>query len=160
MFESERWRVGHCVGPLGVGTLLIKPKRHVTRVSDLDSRQAAEQGPLLQRAAKVIDALMAPEQTYPAVAWRRRAGAHPPFSFNLSPERYGTSTTSPDRASKPTYSQQARRPIHRRSERSRRRRDRPSGCTVAMRQAPAGKPCLLSNGAVVVLVIKCPALEI
>jgi hypothetical protein len=27
--ETSRWRVEHCVGPLGVGTLIVKPKRHV-----------------------------------------------------------------------------------------------------------------------------------
>jgi hypothetical protein len=34
--ETSRWRVEHCIGPLGVGTLVVKPKRHVLRVAELD----------------------------------------------------------------------------------------------------------------------------
>jgi hypothetical protein len=33
------WRVEHCVGPLGVGTLLVKPKRHITQVAELTSQR-------------------------------------------------------------------------------------------------------------------------
>jgi diadenosine tetraphosphate (Ap4A) HIT family hydrolase len=62
--ESEFWRVEHCVGSLGVGTLLVKPKRHVTRVADVTSEEADEQGALLHRSAAVIDRLLEPEQTY------------------------------------------------------------------------------------------------
>jgi diadenosine tetraphosphate (Ap4A) HIT family hydrolase len=58
------WRIEHCVGPLGVGTLLLKPARHVTRVADLTSAEAAAQGPLIHRCASIIDALLAPAQTY------------------------------------------------------------------------------------------------
>lgn len=32
--ETPGWVVEHCVGPLGVGTLIVKPKRHVIRVAD------------------------------------------------------------------------------------------------------------------------------
>jgi hypothetical protein len=47
--EGSHWLVEHCVGPLGVGTLLVKPKRHVTRVAELTDEEAAELGPLLRR---------------------------------------------------------------------------------------------------------------
>lgn len=33
--ETDTWRVEHSVGPLGVGTLIVKPKRHVVHVADL-----------------------------------------------------------------------------------------------------------------------------
>jgi diadenosine tetraphosphate (Ap4A) HIT family hydrolase len=56
-----------------VGTLLVKPKRHVTRVSDLDRAEAAQQGPLLQQAAKVIDDLIAPDQIYVCL-WSHAGG--------------------------------------------------------------------------------------
>jgi diadenosine tetraphosphate (Ap4A) HIT family hydrolase len=56
--------VEHCVGPLGVGTLLVKPKRHVTRIAELTAREAEEQGPLLHRSAVVLDHLLEPAQTY------------------------------------------------------------------------------------------------
>ena len=46
-------RVEHCVGPLGVGTLVVKPTRHVVHLADLEPAEAAELGPLLQRSADV-----------------------------------------------------------------------------------------------------------
>ena len=73
--ETEHWFVEHCVGPLGVGTLLVKPKRHVTRVAELSASEAAELGPLLQRSAAVIDELVEPEQVYTCL-WSH-AGAVP-----------------------------------------------------------------------------------
>ena len=62
--ETAAWIVEHCIGPLGVGTLLVKPKRHVTRVAALSASETAELGPLLQRAAAVVDELVDPEQVY------------------------------------------------------------------------------------------------
>jgi diadenosine tetraphosphate (Ap4A) HIT family hydrolase len=37
-FETGAWRVEHRVGPLGVGTLVVKPKRHVLHMADLTDR--------------------------------------------------------------------------------------------------------------------------
>ncbi len=71
--ESECWLVEHCVGPLGVGTLLVKPKRHVTRVAELTSEEAGEQGALLHRSAVVVDRLLRPEQTYVCL-WSHAGG--------------------------------------------------------------------------------------
>lgn len=62
--EGSHWLVEHCVGPLGVGTLLVKPKRHVTRVAKLTEEEAAELGPLLRRTAAAVDRLLKPEQVY------------------------------------------------------------------------------------------------
>jgi ATP adenylyltransferase len=62
--ETPLFLVEHCVGPLGVGTLLVKPRRHVTRVGELTEDEAAELGPLLRRAAQVVDELVEPEQVY------------------------------------------------------------------------------------------------
>ena len=71
--DGERWRVEHCVGPLGVGTLLVKPKRHVTRVAELTADEAQEHGPLLRRCAAVLDSLLKPEQTYVCL-WSHAGG--------------------------------------------------------------------------------------
>src|SRR4051812_23712010 len=62
--ETPCWIVDHCVGPLGVGTLIVKPRRHVVRVSELDGDEASELGPLLQAAAAAADDLLRPEQVY------------------------------------------------------------------------------------------------
>lgn len=61
---SPLFLVEHCIGPLGAGTLLVKPRRHVTRVAELTGGEAAELGRLLRRSAAVVDALVAPEQVY------------------------------------------------------------------------------------------------
>ena len=61
---AAHWDVEHCTGPLGVGTLIVKPIRHVESVADLTPGEAAELGPLLARAAAVVDRLVEPEQVY------------------------------------------------------------------------------------------------
>lgn len=65
----------HCVGPLGVGTLIVKPERHVEHVADLTPEEARELGPVLRQAAAVVTALCSPEQVYTCL-WSH-AGAHP-----------------------------------------------------------------------------------
>jgi diadenosine tetraphosphate (Ap4A) HIT family hydrolase len=63
--ETPSWRVEHCLGPLGVGTLLVKPKRHVLRVADLDAAEAAELGLVLHRTTRVVAQINpAAEQVY------------------------------------------------------------------------------------------------
>jgi diadenosine tetraphosphate (Ap4A) HIT family hydrolase len=64
VMSTERWIVDHCVGPLGVGTLIVRPHRHVERVGDLDAAESLELGPLLQRAAAVVDEVVRPSQVY------------------------------------------------------------------------------------------------
>src|ERR1700744_3811057 len=61
---TERWAVNHCVGPLGVGTLIVAPKRHVLHVWDLDADEAAELGPLLRRTAGAVAEVFDPHQVY------------------------------------------------------------------------------------------------
>jgi diadenosine tetraphosphate (Ap4A) HIT family hydrolase len=48
--ETGGWRVEHCVGPLGVGTLLVKPARHVEAIADLMAQYDGQYGPALQLA--------------------------------------------------------------------------------------------------------------
>jgi len=62
--ETEHWRVEHCIGPLGVGTLIVKPSRHLCHVADLTDEEAAELGPLLQRVAGVVTELCSSDQVY------------------------------------------------------------------------------------------------
>jgi diadenosine tetraphosphate (Ap4A) HIT family hydrolase len=62
--QTDHWYVDHCIGPLGVGTLIVKPKRHVVGVADLQAAEAAELGLVLQQAAAVVSALEQPEQVY------------------------------------------------------------------------------------------------
>jgi ATP adenylyltransferase len=92
--QTEAWRVEHCVGPLGVGTLVVKPKRHVLRVSELTDTESRELGALLQRSAAVLDDLLSPEQVYVCL-WSHAGGSPVHIHYVLQPvcreaiERHG-----------------------------------------------------------------------
>ena len=64
IYATENWVVEHCTGPLGVGTLIVKPFRHCLYVGDLTAAEAQEVGPLLQRVSRAIQALTQPDQVY------------------------------------------------------------------------------------------------
>jgi diadenosine tetraphosphate (Ap4A) HIT family hydrolase len=68
IFETSLWVVEHCVGPLGVGTLIVKPFRHCLHLSDLTAPETQQLGPLLQRTSRVVQRLCAAEQVY-ACLW-------------------------------------------------------------------------------------------
>jgi diadenosine tetraphosphate (Ap4A) HIT family hydrolase len=87
--ETPHWVVEHCVGPLGLGTLIVKPKRHLTHIWELDEAEALELGPLLQRAAAALCELLEPEQVY-ATLWSHAGGAPVHIHWVLQP-------ISPDR---------------------------------------------------------------
>jgi diadenosine tetraphosphate (Ap4A) HIT family hydrolase len=77
--RTAHWIVEHCVGPLGVGTLLVKPVRHVVSVAELNGAEAEEMGPLLRLTAAVVSELTEPEQVYVGLwshAGRRRVHVH------------------------------------------------------------------------------------
>jgi diadenosine tetraphosphate (Ap4A) HIT family hydrolase len=73
IYETEGWVVEHCIGPLGAGTLIVKPKRHVTAVADLSEEEAAELGPLLHKASHVAATLVPAEQVYNCL-WSHAGG--------------------------------------------------------------------------------------
>jgi len=62
--RSQLWTVEHCFGPLGVGTLIVKPLRHVVRFAELTSDEAAEFGPLLHTVTSALGEELGPDQTY------------------------------------------------------------------------------------------------
>jgi ATP adenylyltransferase len=66
--QTEHWVVEHCVGPLGVGTLIVKPLRHLVHIADLSEDESAELGPLLRRMAMAVTEVLEPEQVY-ACLW-------------------------------------------------------------------------------------------
>jgi diadenosine tetraphosphate (Ap4A) HIT family hydrolase len=73
IFRTRSWLVEHCVGPLGLGTLIVKPERHVTSVADLSGDEAAELGPLLRRASLVASRLVEADQVYNCL-WSHAGG--------------------------------------------------------------------------------------
>ena len=65
--QTVRWIVNHAVGRLNLGTLIVAPRDHAVAVADLDDTAANELGPLLRDAARVVEAICQPEQTYVCV---------------------------------------------------------------------------------------------
>ena len=55
--ETEHWRVEHCMGSLGIGTLIVKPKRHVLHIWELLESEAKEIGLILKKASSVVKAI-------------------------------------------------------------------------------------------------------
>jgi diadenosine tetraphosphate (Ap4A) HIT family hydrolase len=64
IYETTNWVVEHCIGPFGVGTLIVKPFRHCTHVWELTDAETAELGPLLRLVSKTIRAVLEPDQVY------------------------------------------------------------------------------------------------
>ncbi len=62
--ESPGWVVEHSVGPLGLGTLVVKPVRHVVHVAELNGAESTALGPLLRRVAAAVTEVIEPEQVY------------------------------------------------------------------------------------------------
>ena len=84
--RTDHWLVEHCVGPLGVGSLVVKPERHVTHLADLTASEAAEMGPLLTQAAGVVTRLCAPGQVYVCL-WSHAGGVPGHIHFVVQPVR-------------------------------------------------------------------------
>ena len=58
------WVVEHSVGPLGLGTLVVKPMRHVVHVAELNDVETEALGPLLRQVAAAVTEVLQPEQVY------------------------------------------------------------------------------------------------
>ena len=64
IYATKHWVVEHCTGPLGVGTLIVKPFRHCLHVGDLTVAEAQEVGALVQRVSRTVQALTRADQVY------------------------------------------------------------------------------------------------
>jgi diadenosine tetraphosphate (Ap4A) HIT family hydrolase len=84
IFRTGHWLVEHCVGTLGLGTLVVKPERHVTSVADLTDDEAAELGPLLRSASSVAAQLVASEQVYNCL-WSHAGGVPVHIHYVVQP---------------------------------------------------------------------------
>ena len=62
--RKKGWVVEHCIGPLGAGTLIVKPLRHVTRLADLLPEEALALGPLLREVSAAVTRELEADQTY------------------------------------------------------------------------------------------------
>lgn len=92
--ETAHWIVEHCVGPLGLGTLIVKPRRHVTAVGALDDAEANELGPLLRLASDLAAEIAPAEQVYNCL-WSHSGGRPGHIHYVVQPvtgsqmDRYG-----------------------------------------------------------------------
>src|SRR3954469_3865427 len=82
--ETTNWLVEHCVGPLGLGTLIVKPRRHVTSVADLTGDEASELGALLRAASAVARDLVGAEQVYNCL-WSHAGGVPVHIHYVVQP---------------------------------------------------------------------------
>jgi len=64
IYAADHWVVEHCIGPFGVGTLIVKPFRHCTHLWELTDGEVRELGPVLRRAAATIQTILKPDQVY------------------------------------------------------------------------------------------------
>jgi diadenosine tetraphosphate (Ap4A) HIT family hydrolase len=92
--ETAGWVVEHCIGPLGVGTVVVKPSRHVVHVADLTDAESVALGPLLRRTAAAVERVVQPDQVYVCL-WSHSGGAPGHIHFVVQPvttadmERFG-----------------------------------------------------------------------
>jgi diadenosine tetraphosphate (Ap4A) HIT family hydrolase len=84
IFGTAHWRVEHCVGPLGLGALIVKPLRHVTAVAELSDDEAAELGPLLRTASRVAARLGDADQVYNCL-WSHSGGRPVHIHYVIQP---------------------------------------------------------------------------
>lgn len=84
VLRTDSWVVEHCVGPLGLGTVVVKPTRHVVRVAELTAQESGELGPLLQRVSAAVTEVMAPEQVYVCL-WSHAGGVPGHVHFVVQP---------------------------------------------------------------------------
>ncbi|MFE9613784.1 HIT family protein [Streptomyces sp. NPDC006012] len=84
VLRTRFWVVEHCVGPLGPGTVVVKPARHVVHVAELTAQESAELGPLLQRVSAAVTEVTAPEQVYVCL-WSHAGGVPGHIHFVVQP---------------------------------------------------------------------------
>ncbi len=64
IYEDELWIADHGVTRLVAGYVVLKPKRHVHELADLESTEAATLGPALQSLLAAMRAALRPERIY------------------------------------------------------------------------------------------------
>jgi diadenosine tetraphosphate (Ap4A) HIT family hydrolase len=84
ILETDLWIVEHCVGPLGIGTLVVKPRRHVVHLWELTETESDALGPLLARVSSVVADIVKPEQIYAAL-WSHSEGVPGHIHFVIQP---------------------------------------------------------------------------
>ncbi len=82
--RTSSWVIEHCVGPLGVGTLILKPIRHCVGLWDLNADEAAELGPALQLFTRLTRELSDADQVF-CTLWSFSGGEPGHIHYVLQP---------------------------------------------------------------------------
>ena len=94
IIDTDYWVVEHCVGPLGIGTLILKPLRHCTGLADLNDEEAGELGPLLKKVCAAVTELADAEQVYSSL-WSHSKSGPTHIHFVLQPIFHSMQETYP-----------------------------------------------------------------
>jgi len=73
---------------MNLGTLVVAPRDHIVAVAELDDAAALELGPVLRAAARIVEALCEPEQTYVCL-WSHGTDARKHLHFAVQPVTAG-----------------------------------------------------------------------
>jgi diadenosine tetraphosphate (Ap4A) HIT family hydrolase len=64
LYRNNLWSIEYCVGPLPLGSLILKPVRHILNFSELNSKELNQFSILLNEITKLIIGLTHCDQTY------------------------------------------------------------------------------------------------
>lgn len=64
IFEGKFWNIEHCITTFGVGSVVIKTKRHIEQYSDCSQEETEEFGELFFKLNKAVEEVCKPEQIY------------------------------------------------------------------------------------------------
>lgn len=84
IMSTDLWIIEHCTGPLGVGTLVLKPLRHCTGLWELTEPESRELGPLIKLATATIKNLTNADQIFSSL-WSFSDGQPGHIHFVLQP---------------------------------------------------------------------------
>lgn len=84
VLRTNSWVAEHCIGPLGVGTLVLKPLRHCTGLWDLTDAEAEELGPLTRTLVSAIKDLTSADQVFSSL-WSFSGGEPGHIHYVLQP---------------------------------------------------------------------------
>lgn len=62
--ENDGWLADHCLGPYGVGAVVVKTRQHRENLWDLTPEETATLGPFLQQISQAMVAALAAERVY------------------------------------------------------------------------------------------------
>jgi diadenosine tetraphosphate (Ap4A) HIT family hydrolase len=62
--ETNHWHADHCIGPFGVGAVVVKTKEHIEDLWHLPDGAADELGPFLRRISRAIVDGLGAERAY------------------------------------------------------------------------------------------------